>query len=881
MGPMLLTNVAATALPILSAPRDGSTVLDVLPVGRVVLAKWVLLCEGALWLRIPAGFSGPSRTVDADAFLHYRSEDFAEILSDESVPRNLVFCEPTRTLYLAHYGRVVDCYSSPTEASEVVDQVQGGVLHVVEHHLNASANQVWGKVQGAPGSAEEAWVCTSAVFRGAPLLSPIDLPVGEPCCVRNVNTDPANGGQLPIHQSPSPESPLVGWLPAFIVVQSMSSTLLPGSISLCDGDAPAPAEQGGASPAGIDLETSSEPTGRDSLWLELSPQFRPFVHGWVCANHAGRLQVESLPLEVEDPSLGNELWYRNVLQKAALPFREDPILQSRVLARLPLGSCIRGLRRLVTKESQLWAHCYLPGQSEPLWAVERNARDGSPILLRVRPPQGQCRAVYRVVHSGPLPMLTYPFFGEESREVDELEPGEYFVANERRLNERFETWVGLVHHRCGQVWVPESIGGVANSIEECLEVNPDDDYLSDASSGPNPGPLEAPAPHLLDNGSSGREATSPSSAPAPRDAEFLAHTMPQPHMALQRVDSRKSTERASEPAGVPRLDGGRTAELAGSVALPASLSSFSPAATPSEDGAGGGSQLAFDAPRTPESYRAPPPAPPGMTPASSNTDRGTSRGEKDIRELLNALDAFAEEDARQERVREEARKAQEQAILYQESRHLQATSPPVLSPPGGRYFGPLTVFLQSGEDSGRVYYTTDGSTPNPRFALTEPLEVDIGVGVTHIRAVAILPGREPSQVVHARFIVYDCPVRCFTPLAGLEFVQQLRRRMFWRRRAERAGYEKVDAFADDVGPESPRQESAHQGGHSASCCSCLGRLRQYWPQRTKRPPSSGGAVGQKSMRRLRGHRRNGVSRGRGEYGFVPQQEDDDEDDGLY
>lgn len=70
-----------------------------------------------------------------------------------------------------------------------------------------------------------------------------------------------------------------------------------------------------------------------------------------------------------------------------MPFREDPSLASPVVARVALGGCLTGTgKRLVTSQGQLWLQCWLPGMPEPLWAVERNAKNGTAILTAVRGP---------------------------------------------------------------------------------------------------------------------------------------------------------------------------------------------------------------------------------------------------------------------------------------------------------------------------------------------------------------------------------------------------------------------------------------------------------------------------------------------------------------
>ena len=43
----------------------------------------------------------------------------------------------------------------------------------------------------------------------------------------------------------------------------------------------------------------------------------------------------------------------------AVFFEQDPELSSPVVARLPLGGCLRGGQRLITKEGQIWAQCFL------------------------------------------------------------------------------------------------------------------------------------------------------------------------------------------------------------------------------------------------------------------------------------------------------------------------------------------------------------------------------------------------------------------------------------------------------------------------------------------------------------------------------------------
>jgi hypothetical protein len=357
-----------------------------------------------------------------------------------------------------------------------------------------------------------------------------------------------------------------------------------------------------------------------------------------------------------------DFFYRNALKKAALPFREDPSLKSPILERLPLGSCVPGVRRLVSKQGNLWAHCMIPSRDEPLWAVERNAKDGSPILLRVRPPSDDCEIVYRVVHNGSLPVQSEPSFASPSRELLDFSEGDIFVCNCRRLNSRNEMWVGFKHHRFGQVWVPESIGGVANSIEEISDV--------DVDSHDTPPELDFPA-----------FASTAASAELPSD----------------------ETDSLDDFGGVAIAD-----------------------------------QDANDI----------------LPPPLEKSHDVSAIGEKSIQDLLDALDAFAEEDARREVARQEQQKLRSQAILFADSEHLRATETPIITPAGGRFFGPLTATLEVDERDAQIFYTTDGSAPNPRYSLSEPLEIDIGLGVTHVKAIAVKPGMEPSAVVHVKFVIF-------------------------------------------------------------------------------------------------------------------------------
>lgn len=181
--------------------------------------------------------------------------------------------------------------------------------------------------------------------------------------------------------------------------------------------------------------------GDGLLFVRLSPQFKPFVDGWVAALSASDGSTTLLPFALDHPAARNrvvdhpppsalaamgapatpagaatttsggkesggqghggffppypyddddgpDLCFRSVLKKAALPFREDPSLGSPVVGRLPLGGVLRGGQRLVTKEGQAWAQCWLPiaaggdqGQDQPVWAVERNAKDGPRVAL--------------------------------------------------------------------------------------------------------------------------------------------------------------------------------------------------------------------------------------------------------------------------------------------------------------------------------------------------------------------------------------------------------------------------------------------------------------------------------------------------------------------
>lgn len=146
---------------------------------------------------------------------------------------------------------------------------------------------------------------------------------------------------------------------------------------------------------------------------------------------------------------------------------------------------------------------------------------------------------------------------------------------------------------------------------------------------------------------------------------------------------------------------------------------------------------------------------PATTQESDDAD--DALGEAQLKDLLDALDAFAEDDARREADRRRRMKERDQSILYAESQHLKRSAAPTLSPGGGRFCAPFMVILSCEDMNASIYYTTDGSTPDPRFALSQPLEITLDPGITQIQAIAISPCMEPSSTVHAKFAVYSKP----------------------------------------------------------------------------------------------------------------------------
>jgi hypothetical protein len=121
-----------------------------------------------------------------------------------------------------------------------------------------------------------------------------------------------------------------------------------------------------------------------------------------------------------------------------------------------------------------------------LWAIERNARDGSIILLEVAPP-GPRRTVYRSVYRGALTPVAAPgrknggLPGPGEGPGRAVEAGQCFASTERRLDDRGEMWVSvLLEGGEGPVlWVAESAGGVVSSVVEVpgVEVGTADDLL--------------------------------------------------------------------------------------------------------------------------------------------------------------------------------------------------------------------------------------------------------------------------------------------------------------------------------------------------------------------------------------------------------------------
>lgn len=152
-------------------------------------------------------------------------------------------------------------------------------------------------------------------------------------------------------------------------------------------------------------------------------------------------------------------YYRNVFPRSALPLRANPDLESAAIHRLPLGACFQASDRVINKTGQMWIGTYHEGSNRVLWAIERHAKDGSPILVEVKPP-GMRPGVYRNVHPGQQHAK-----GESSAKL--MEGGACFFSQERRLDERCQMWVSVeVDSEGGKTErfrVGESSGGVSFS----------------------------------------------------------------------------------------------------------------------------------------------------------------------------------------------------------------------------------------------------------------------------------------------------------------------------------------------------------------------------------------------------------------------------------
>ena len=777
-------------------------------VGRAFLASRKVLEEGRIWIELRPGFRGPARDLDTACFV-LDEPGLVEVPGPQDPNPNTSgeegeaeAAEEASVVYAVH-AHDLALHAAACKTGALVGTLSRfSNVQVTKHVFNAENNQIWGRISldgvaadmlspsgaaaGGSGEATEPqpleagratevsgvaeesegvdrtyWVCTTAVLEQdvGLVMTRADVPLGQPWCFRNTFTK--NAGRLPIRAAPSLQAAVVEYLPAFVIVHAASSIIKDGQI-----------------------------------WVQLSEQFRPFVNGWVIYRNAtdGSVVVEPHRLFEE-----TELCFRNILKKAALPFRDEPSLESAVVARLPLGGCVRGVTRTVTKGGQLWAQCIVPGHDEPLWAVERNARDGTTILQRILPAGAGQRHVYRVVHNGALPVLTLPGFGPESREVGEVNRGDYFYGLERRFNERFETWVAFRHEAHDDlVWVAESIGGVTDSIEVVADVfcpggEPSEPVWTggggadgvEASDGTGP---SAP---------SGLLSSPPSAGPGSaldRGMPFVSPTTElinagfdeaTPHLSAPDVAlTREANAAEGEGSGVAHPfadvdDGGgghpRGAEPSARLGTAATAEAHPGTGLGAGQGQG-----------------------PGETAADAPSPTDTAAGEADLEDLLNALDAFAEDDARREAERRRRAREKEQAILYEESKHLRTSVPPVLSPSGGRYCGPLTVTLTCEVPTAVIFYTLDGTSPNPTYALTEPLELVLEPGVTHIQAISISPGMEPSQEVDAKFVVTSWPMCILKSVLGFECLAWCIKPGLGKIRRKRTrGYQKISRDDED------------------------------------------------------------------------------------
>ncbi len=76
---------------------------------------------------------------------------------------------------------------------------------------------------------------------------------------------------------------------------------------------------------------------------------------------------------------------------------------------------------------------------------------------------------------------------------------------------------------------------------------------------------------------------------------------------------------------------------------------------------------------------------------------------------------------------------------------------PVFDPPPGSYSGIVTVKLSTGSVGASVFYTTDGTNPNPSSPrYTAPLTLTM---TTTLKAIAAAPGWRPSPIATGVYVV--------------------------------------------------------------------------------------------------------------------------------
>ena len=295
-------NASGCPLPLLPYAGASEPVERLMP-GRCVVAASTAVFERRLYVRVAAGYAGPSKTLDAECWLEVGDEVRRFALAPDAA--GAAPCVDAATRFYKAPRRAVRLFDAPARSGTLVGEARRHECLRCRGDLVATANEMWAKLDDDAG---ERWVCVSeraAVDAGD--ARDTELAV-EPLALTGyfVNCYGRHyKGELPARSKPRLDAERVSALPPWVVFKASKIELVP------------PAGDAGAAVGLL--------WARVCASLEIrraDDDYEPWiVDGWVIHANAN---TGAVVLEPVAPPHFESQSFRNVYSRGALPLRCAP-----------------------------------------------------------------------------------------------------------------------------------------------------------------------------------------------------------------------------------------------------------------------------------------------------------------------------------------------------------------------------------------------------------------------------------------------------------------------------------------------------------------------------------------------------------------------------